>query len=148
MLIATAHGRLGRDTELRYAADGTAVADMAIGCNVGRKGFDGTQPTQWVKATLWGKQAEALAPYLTKGKGVVVSIRDVQVRTYAKQDGSTGTSLEGRVDGMEFTGAGPRNDDAAGDTRPPARPATKPPAERQRTSTSTSFDDMTDDIPF
>jgi single-strand DNA-binding protein len=106
MLHATAHGRIGRDTELRYTPDGTAVADIAIGCNYGRKGEDGKKPTQWIKATLWGKQAEALAEYLTKGKGVVAMLSDVNVRQYKSQDGTPGSSLEGRVDAIEFTGAG------------------------------------------
>lgn len=146
MLTATAHGRLGRDAELRYQTDGTAVCDLAIGCNMSRKGQDGKYPTQWVKGTIWGKQAEALAEFLTKGKGVVAILRDVQVRTYEKRDGGgTGVSLEGRVDGIEFTGAGPRED--AAPPPPPARapaprPAARPPAQ------STGFDDMDDDIPF
>ena len=148
MLTATAHGRLGRDVELRYLTDGTAVADMAIGCNIGRKGEDGKQPTTWLKAVLWGKQAEALAQYLTKGKGVVVTVRDVNVRTFTKQDGTPSFSLEGRVDGLEFTGAGPREEAAA---PAPARTVAPPrPAPRQATGAapSTGFDDMDDDIPF
>jgi single-strand DNA-binding protein len=145
MLHATAHGRIGRDTELRYTPDGTAVADIAIGCNYGRKGEDGKKPTQWIKATLWGKQAEALAEYLTKGKGVVAMLSDVNVRQYKSQDGTPGSSLEGRVDAIEFTGAGPREEaaPAPAPARPAARPAAKPAARAP-----TGFDDMDSDIPF
>lgn len=141
MLTATAHGRLGRDVELRYLTDGTAVADMAIGCNIGRKGEDGKQPTTWLKAVLWGKQAEALAQYLTKGKGVVVTVRDVNVRTFTKQDGTPSFSLEGRVDGLEFTGAGPREEAAA-----PAPARTVAPPRQAAKPAPADYDGQ--DIPF
>lgn len=140
MLNAIAHGRLGRDAELRTTPEGHSVCELAIGCNVGRKGGpDGKRPTQWVRGSLWGKQAEALVGYLTKGKGVVVTLSDLQVREFKKQDGSTGTSLEGRVDGIEFTGAGPRDDSAQAPAPRPAPPPKPAPS---------GFADMDDDIPF
>jgi single-strand DNA-binding protein len=145
MLNAIAHGRVGRDTELRYNSDGTAVADVAIACNYGRKNSEGKQPTQWVKATLWGKQAEGLAQYLTKGKGVVALLSDLHVRTFDKSDGTQGVSLDGRVDSIEFTGAGPREEGSA--PAPAPRPAAKPAA-KTAPRPSTGFDDMDDDIPF
>lgn len=138
MIHITAHGRLGRDAELRYSPDGTAVCNIAIGCNYGRKGEDGNKPTQWVSASLWGKQAEALAQYLTKGKGVVVVLEDAHIREYQSQKGN-GASLEGRVVSIEFTGAGPRDEQA---------PAQRQAAPKQAAKPATSFDDMADDIPF
>lgn len=140
MLIMTAHGRIGRDAELRETDGGTSVLDLAVACNYGRKGDDNKRPTQWIKATIWGKQAAALEPYLTKGKGVALILRDVHVRTYEKNDGSTGVSLEGMVSEIEFTGAGPRESDAASPAPAPApkKPAPKRPAD----------DDWDDDVPF
>ena len=89
-----------------------------------------------------GKQAEALAQYLTKGKGVVVTVRDVNVRTFTKQDGTPSFSLEGRVDGLEFTGAGPREEAAA---PAPARTVAPP---RQTPNRAAGHDDFDDSIPF
>lgn len=146
MLNAIAHGRIGRDTELRSTADGTPVAELAIACDYGRKGQDGKKPTQWLRASLWGKQAEALAQYLTKGKGVCVIVSDLHVREFKKQDGTTSNALEGRVDSIEFTGAGPREEAAAPAPRAPA-PAPRPAA-RPAPAAPTGFDDMDDDIPF
>lgn len=143
MLNAIAHGRIGRDTEVRYTPDSTAVAEIAIACNYGRKGQDGRKPTQWLRASLWGKQAEALAPYLTKGKGVCVIVSDLHVREFKKQDGTTSSALEGRVDQIEFTGAGPRDD------APAQAPAATPRPQRTAApAPATSFSDMDDDIPF
>lgn len=141
MLNAIAHGRLGRDVELRYTPDNTAVAELALACNYGRKGQDGKQPTQWLKATIWGKQAEALAPHLTKGKGLCVVVSGLHVREFTKQDGTPSWALEGRVDSIDFTGAGPR-EGAAAAPPPPPKPVARQPQE------PTGFDDMDDDIPF
>lgn len=145
MLTMTAHGRLGRDVELRRTPGGDAVAELALACNYGRKGDDGRKPTQWVRATLWGKQAEALAPYLTKGKGLVLVLDDVNVREYQSKSG-TGHSLEGRVIGLEFTGAGSSEAEAPAARPAPTRPAPARSPAPQRPATG--FDDMNDDIPF
>ena len=146
MLHAIAHGRIGRDTELRSTPDGTSVAELSIACDYGRKGQDGKKPVQWLRARLWGKQAEALAQYLTKGKGVVVIVSDLHVREFQKQDGTTSSALEGRVDSIEFTGAGPREEAAAPRPAPTPAPARQRPVVQQ--PQSTGFDDMDDDIPF
>jgi single-strand DNA-binding protein len=138
MLTMTVHGRLGRDAELRDA-NGTSVADLAIACNYGRKGEDGKKPTQWVRASLWGKQAEAMLDYLTKGKGLVAILSDVHVRSYNKNDGTPATSLEGRVDQIAFTGAGPS------EAAKPAAPPPPPPKPKPKAA-GDDFDD--DDIPF
>ena len=71
---------------------------LAVAYNYGRKGEDGKKPSQWVRASMFGKQAETLAPYLTKGKQVSLVIRDLHIATFQKQDGTTGTSLEGVAD--------------------------------------------------
>jgi single-strand DNA-binding protein len=147
MLTATAHGRIGRDVELKFHQD-QAVAEIALACNYGRKGEDGRQPTQWVRAALWGQQAEKLAQYLTKGKGVVLTLRDVHIREW-ESNGKAGTSLEGTVIHLEFTGAGPR-EEQQGQGRAPAPAAAPRPAPRPAPAPQTSggFDDMDDDIPF
>ena len=69
--------RIGRDAEIRHTAGGDAVASLSLAFTYGRKGEDGKRPTQWVDASLWGKRAEALAQYLTKGSLVAVTPEDV-----------------------------------------------------------------------
>ena len=157
MLHAIAHGRIGRDTELRSTPDGTSVAELAIACDYGRKGQDGKKQVQWLRASLWGKQAEVLAQYLTKGKGVVVIVSDLHVREFQKQDGTTSSALKGRVDSIEFTGVGPREDGNQQPASPARQPAASTQAPRQAAAgrwagagraASSGFDDMDDDIPF
>ena len=88
--------RLGRDAELRTTRQGESVATLALAFSYGRKGSDGNRPTQWVDAALWGKRAEALAPYLTKGGLVSVVLEDVHIETFDGKNGP-GHKLAARV---------------------------------------------------
>ena len=66
-------GRLTRDVELKYMNNGNAVASMSIAVNRSKKEGD-----QWVSeahffdVSYFGKGAEAVKPYLTKGKQIAV----------------------------------------------------------------------------
>ncbi len=59
--------RLGKDANVRYTANAGAVTNLSGVYNYGIKQQDGSYLSQWVELTLWGKQAEVLAQYLTKG---------------------------------------------------------------------------------
>ena len=130
--------RLGRDAEIRTTAQGESVVTLALAFSYGRKGSDGKRPTQWVDGALWGKRAEALAPYLLKGGLVSVSLEDVHVETFEGKNGP-GHKLAARVVDVELAGGGERTAAPA----PAPRPAPRPPA-----SASSGFDDMDSDIPF
>ena len=132
--------RIGRDVELRRTAGGDAVISLSLAFTYGRKGEDGKRPTQWVDAALWGKRAEALAPYLIKGGLVSVVLEEVHIETYITRDGGSGSKLAARVLDIELAGGGERAPQQA--ATPRAAPAAKPaPA-------GSGFDDMDDDIPF
>lgn len=151
MTILTGLFTLGRDAELRTVNNGEQVSTLSLGYNYGRKNQDGKQPTQWVKASLWGKLAEALQPYLLKGKQIDAVLEDVHIRTYDKQDGSLGFNLEGRILKIELA-RGQRQDAATQAPPPPPAPAPAarraPPATSPRQGGGSGFDDMDDDIPF
>ena len=134
--------RLGRDAEIRTTSQGESVATLALAFSYGRKGSDGKRPTQWVDAALWGKRAEALAPYLLKGGLVSVSLEDVHIETFTSQKGD-GHKLAGRVIDVELAGGGERTAAPAPRQAPAPRPA---PAAAPMGS---GFEDMDDDsIPF
>ena len=101
--------RIGRDAVLRFTPnDGTAVVNLALACDYGRKDPQtGKRPTQWVDATLWGRQAEALAPYLLKGQQVQVTVDDVHIETYQGQNGP-GHKLVGRISHIKLVGSAPQ----------------------------------------
>jgi len=134
---------LGRDAETRVTQNGTTVITLAVAYNYGRKGDDGKKPSQWVRASMFGKQAETLAPYLTKGKQVSLVIRDLHIATFQKQDGSTGTSLEGVADFDDFA-RGPKQEGAAPAPAPAPAPRPAPPP-----SAGSGFDEFDGaDVPF
>ena len=148
-LIAYGLARIGRDAELRRTVDGIAVCNLSLAFRVGRKGQDGKYPTQWVEGALWGKQAEALAPYLLKGGSVSVSIEDIHVEEFRRADNTTGTKLTGRVLSIELGASAPEQQPAAPPAARTAPPARAPaPARQPAPSTGTGFDDMDSDIPF
>ena len=96
--------RLGGDAVIRYTSDGTAVAGMSLAYNYGKRDND-EQPTQWIQGSLWGKRAEPLAPYLTKGSLFLMELNDIHVEIYDKRDnGGQGVNLVGRIENIEFTG--------------------------------------------
>lgn len=133
--------RLGRDAELRTTAQGESVVTLALAFSYGRKGSDGNRPTQWVDAALWGKRAEALAPYLTKGGLVSVSLEDVHIETFDGKHGP-GHKLAARVVDLEL--ASPKQASAApapAAPRPAPRPAPAPAGGH-------GFEEMDSDIPF
>lgn len=70
--------RLGRDAELRYTTTGRQVASLSLAYNYGHK-YD--HQSQWIEASLWGDQAERLAPYLLKGTLIHIILRDVHIET-------------------------------------------------------------------
>lgn len=138
MMIGLA--RLGRDAEIRTTSQGESVATLALAFSYGRKGSDGNRPTQWVDAALWGKRAEALAPYLLKGGLVSVSLEDVHIETFDGKNGP-GHKLAARVVDVELASPKQAGSAPAQQPRPAPRPAPAP-------SAGSGFEDMTDDVPF
>lgn len=145
--------RLGRDAEIRYTQGGEPVASLSLAINYGRKGDDGKRPTQWVDGSLWGKRAEALAPFLTKGSLVVVTMEDVHTEAYQGRNGES-NKLVGRVIDIELAGGGERQQ--AAPTQAPARQQ-QPQAQggyrssAPRTAPAAApapANDFEDDVPF
>ena len=140
-MILTGIARLGRDATLRYIPSGEAVTSLALAFSHGKKETDGNRPTQWVEASLWGKQAESLITYLTKGTQLSVIISDPNIQTYTTNDGRSGTKLVGRIINLEFAGS---NRTEA--TQAPA--AAQAPQQKPTASPQPDFADFDDDIPF
>ena len=70
-------GNLGRDAELRYTPGGAPVATLNMATTEiwNDKGGQRQEKTEWHRVVLWGKTAESLSEYLTKGKQIYVEGR-------------------------------------------------------------------------
>lgn len=68
-------GRTGKDPEVKYTQGGTAVANFSIACSDSWKDKEGNkqEKTEWVNCTAWGKLAEIIGQYVTKGMLLFVS---------------------------------------------------------------------------
>lgn len=145
-MIANGLARIGRDVELRFMPNGDAVANISLAFTYGRKDNEGKRPTQWVEASIWGKRAEALAPYLLKGGQVSATLEDVCIETFQGKSGE-GHKLVGRVLAIDLVSTGQATQQQAPrpapaqNNAPQQRPVAPKPA-------GSGFDDMDDDIPF
>jgi single-strand DNA-binding protein len=100
-------GNLGRDAELRYTPGGAAVAtiNMATTEVWNDKGGQRQEKTEWHRVVLWGKTAESLNEYLTKGKQIYVEGR-LQTRKWQDKDGQDKYTTEIRGDRVVLLGGG------------------------------------------
>ena len=92
-------GNLGRDAELRYTPGGAAVATLNMATTEiwNDKAGQRQEKTEWHRVVLWGKTAESLAEYLTKGKQIYVEGR-LQTRQWDDKDGNKRYTTEIRSD--------------------------------------------------
>jgi len=104
-------GYLGRDPELRYTPQGTAVCNLSVATTERRKNVAGEYEdhTTWFRVTLWNRQAELANEYLAKGRQVYLEGRLRQVE-YTDREGNRRVSLEVTATEMQFLG---RRDDSA-----------------------------------
>lgn len=128
----TITGNLGKDAETRYLADGTAVCGFSVADSMGRE-----KPSIWWNCALFGKRAESLGQYLTKGQQVTV-IGTVTEREFTDKDGQKRKSMDVRVQDIALQGS--RKDSSPAPQQAPQRQPNK--------SAPSGFDDMDTDVPF
>jgi single-strand DNA-binding protein len=100
-------GNLGRDAELRYTPGGAALATLNMATTEvwNDKGGQRQEKTEWHRVVLWGKPAESLAEYLTKGRQIYVEGR-LQTRQWDDKDGNKRYTTEIRGDRIVLLGGG------------------------------------------
>ena len=62
-------GNVGREPEMKYTANGTAICKFSLACNEKRKTGD---YTEWVNVVSFGKLAEIIGEYVKKGDPLYV----------------------------------------------------------------------------
>src|SRR4249919_231442 len=134
-------GNLGRDAELRYTPGGAAVATLNLATTEvwNDKGGQRQEKTEWHRVIVWGKQAETLQEYLTKGKQIYVEGR-LQTRQWDDKAGNKRYTTEIKADRVTLLGGAGRGL-RAGDMERATAPMS--------TADETPIEPMTeDDIPF
>ncbi|MHC4757225.1 MAG: single-stranded DNA-binding protein [Planctomycetota bacterium] len=142
-------GNLGKDPEIRYLQDSTAVANFSIATsetwkdkNTGEK----REETTWHNIVAWRRLAEICGEYLVKGKQVYVEGK-LQTRSWEKEDGSIGYKTEVVISRMHMTGnRGGSNEDRDGFSQQTPPPQSGPP--QGNAPSGKKYPGQEDDIPF
>ena len=133
-------GYLGRDPELRYTPEGTAVCNFSLATTERRKSKSGDfqDVTTWFRVTLGRRQAEVASQYLSKGRQVYIEGR-LSLTEYQDRDGNTRTSLE--VQGSDIQFIGSRGEEGTTSREPKSESSASASAAPEAAVTE-------DDIPF
>lgn len=93
-------GRLTRDPEKSYTTTGTAVAKFGFATS---NGFGENKKTVFVDITTWGKQAEFVTTYFTKGKEILIEGR-LDFDTWESKEGEKRSKLYVTAEKVSFAG--------------------------------------------
>ena len=123
-------GRLGREHETRFMANGEAVCNFSVATSEKYTDKNGQrqEATEWHNVTMYRKLAEIAGQYLKKGSQVYIEGK-IKSRKYTDKNGVERTAYEIIANEMKMLGGNAQT------------PAQKPqPAQAQ--------DDISDDVPF
>src|SRR6185295_18815576 len=124
-------GNVGKDPEMRYTANGKAVATFTVACNRNYSSAEGErkEETDWFNIVAWEKLAELCSQFLQKGRQAYIEGR-LQTRSWEGQDGQKKYMTEVVAQTVLFLGApggsggGQRSEryDDGGNAGPPVDP--------------------------
>ena len=147
-------GNLTRDPEVKFLPNGTAVANFGLAVNesyTDRQTGEQRESVCFVDVEAWGRQAEVVGEYFTKGRPILVD-GSLKYDSWEADDGTKRNRLRVRLQRFQFVG-GRRDEDEMGGGYADAQPAAPSgqPAPYQGASTpeaSSAPSSTEDDIPF
>ena len=97
-------GRLTRDPEVRYSANGTAITNIGLAVNRNWRNQDGKtqEEVTFVDVTAFGKRGEAVGQYLKKGRPIFIEGHLRMEQWDDKQTGQKRSKLAIIMDAFEF----------------------------------------------
>jgi len=134
-------GNIGKDAEIRYTTGGAAVSTLSLATTEvwnDKASGQRQERTEWHRVVVWGKQAETLSEYLTKGRQIYIEGR-LQTRQWDDKDGNKRYTTEVRTDRIVLLGGRSSTGEAGAGQQgssPSGSPAAGPPELTE------------DDIPF
>lgn len=141
-------GNLGRDPEVRYSNDGSAICSVSIATTSAWKDKstgEKREETEWHRVVFYGKLGEIAGQYLKKGRSVYVEGR---LKTRKWQDKETGQDRYGTdivADQMQMLGG---RDDSGAQTANHAPQQHQQSAQAPQRQSVESLADMGSDVPF
>jgi single-strand DNA-binding protein len=143
-------GNAGRDPEVKYTQDGSAIANVSVATSMRWKRKDGTprEEVEWHRVVFFERLAEVVSEYVSKGSKIYVEGR-LRTRKWTDKDGQERYTTE--IVGLNLALLSPKgSNDSSPD--PGLGPGPKPPSGQAKTRSAggggAGFDDMDDDIPY
>ena len=138
-------GHLGRDPEIRYTPDGTAVATFSLATSENWTDKNGTRQehTEWHNIVAWRRFADLSQKYLTKGRQVYIEGR-LRSRDWNDREGNRRRTTEVVVSQIVLLGSRPQSTDAPVQSQEPVSKSTE--AEPEQAFGDAGITD--NDIPF
>lgn len=136
-------GNLGQDPDVRYMANGNAVANVSLATSDSWKDKntgEQQEKTEWHRVVFFNRLAEIVEQYVKKGSKLYVEGR-LQTRSW-EQDGVKRYTTEIVASEMQMLDS--RGGNAGSDRDAPVGSASNP----ANTAPQQNFDNFDDDIPF
>lgn len=143
-------GNLTRDPEVRYATGNNAICKfgLAVSRNYTTRDGEKREETTFVDIDAFGKVAEILSKYLSKGRPVMIEGR-LQLDTWENKDGEKRSKLKVVCENFQFLGTGRSGDGESGGSGGDYNRSAPPPRESSSRSGGGPAEDFDDeDIPF
>lgn len=123
MLRLSMIGHLGNDPDLRYLPNGTPVVNFSVANTrkwTNKEGVPGEETT-WIRWSAFGRLAEIVNEYLSKGRQVYVEGRlkpdeNGGPRVFDRRNGEKGASYEATASSVQFLGS--RGENGRAPTKP------------------------------
>jgi len=145
-------GRLTRDPELRVTANGNHICKFSIATSRKFKGSDGVlkEETTFVDVDTFGRQAEVVSKYFSKGKPIFVEGR-LRLDQWESQNGEKRSKLTVVLENFQFIGS--REDEGRDSSSQGANTGyeqSSPPARAPEPvpSAASNQSDIDEDVPF
>jgi len=136
--VAIIVGRMGQEPEIRYAANGNAVANLSIATS---KKYKGEEETEWHRIVCFGKLADVVREWVHKGDLIGIQ-GEIRTRKWQDNSGHDRYSTEIIAHRLDMLGSKNRSDEQ----RP--APADEKPYRSEPKQQEAPMDDGFDDIPF
>ena len=142
-------GNLGRDPEVRYTANGSAVANVTIATSESwkdKQSGERQERTEWHRVVFFGRLAEIAEEYLKKGSQVYI---EGSIRTQKWQDKESGQDrYTTEIVARDMQMLGSRGGEASGASDDDYSGAARSATASSGGGASSRDPDLDDDIPF
>ncbi len=142
-------GHLGQDPEVRYSANGTAIANCSLATTESWKDKqtgDKVEKTEWHRVVFFARLAEIVGEYLKKGSQVYVEGR-LQTRKWQDKEGHDRYTTEIVVNDMQMLGSRQGAGSPSADMDDYA-PASSNQGSASAANAPNAYEEFDDDIPF